>query len=334
MRILVTGGAGFVGSALVRHLIQTTAHSVLNLDKLTYAATPGALAAVANHSRYEFLHGDVRDQELLAAAFRRFRPEAVVHLAAETHVDRSIDSPDVFVETNVVGTLRLLEAARAYWSELDAEAKLAFRFHHVSTDEVYGALAPDAPRFTETSPYRPSSPYAASKAGADHLVRSWMRTYELPVLVTVSSNNFGPYQFPEKLIPLMILKALRGEPLPVYGNGANIRDWLFVEDHAEALARAAESGRPGKTYLIGGNSERTNLSVVLLIADLLDELAPPLALGRRRAELIAFVPDRPGHDFRYVMDTAKIEAELGWRPRWTFEDGLRRTVLWFVDNES
>ena len=334
MRILVTGGAGFVGSALVRHLIQETGHSVLNVDKLTYAATCASLAAVANHPRYEFLRGDIRDQALLADAFRRFRPEAVMHLAAETHVDRSIDGPEVFVETNVAGTLRLLEAARAYWIELKSGPKAAFRFHHVSTDEVFGALAPDDPPFSERSPHRPSSPYAASKAAADHLVRAWGQTYGLPILTTHSSNNFGPYQFPEKLIPLMILKALRGEPLPVYGNGGNIRDWLFVEDHAEALARVVESGRPGETYLIGGAAERTNLNVVLSVTELLDELAAPLASGKKRAELVAFTLDRPGHDFRYALDCGKVERELGWRPRRSFDAGLRRTVVWFLENES
>jgi dTDP-glucose 4,6-dehydratase len=334
MRILVTGGAGFIGSAVVRHLIAHTPHHVLNIDKLTYAASADSLAPVAQSPRYSFRACDICDEAPVAKAFRDFRPDAIMHLAAETHVDRSIDSPGAFVQTNVVGTSRLLEAARSHWRELDDRARDAFRFHHVSTDEVFGALgAGDAP-FSETTPYDPRSPYSASKAAADHLVRAWGHTYGLPVLLTNCTNNYGPYHFPEKLIPLTIVKALLGEAMPVYGRGENVRDWLHVEDHAEALLAVLERGRVGETYLIGGHAERRNIDVVNAIAALVDELAAPLPSGRSRAELVTFVGDRPGHDFRYAMDISRIERELGWRPAQDFETGLRQTVTWFLENEA
>jgi dTDP-glucose 4,6-dehydratase len=334
MRILVTGGAGFIGSAVVRRLIERTGHSVLNVDKLTYAASPMSLATVEADPRYDFRAIDICDEVAVTGVFRDFQPDAVMHLAAESHVDRSIDAPSAFVETNAVGTLRLLEAARAYWGNLDREGRALFRFHHVSTDEVFGALSAGDPPFAEATPYDPRSPYSASKAAADHLVRAWGHTYGLPILVTNCTNNYGPYHFPEKLIPLMIIKALRGEALPVYGRGENVRDWLHVEDHVEALIAVVERGRPGETYFIGGGAERTNLDVVTRIAELVDALAGPLPSGRRRSELITFVPDRPGHDFRYAMDVSKIERELGWRPSRSFESGLKETVAWYLANAS
>ena len=334
MRIMVTGGAGFIGSALVRHLIGRTGHEVLNVDKLTYAASTASLASVGSNPRYRFRAEDICDQGAITKLFGEFRPQAVMHLAAESHVDRSIDGPEAFVETNVMGTLRLLEATRAHMGTLDREARASFRFHHISTDEVFGALgAEDAP-FSERTPYDPRSPYSASKAAADHLVRAWGHTYGLPVLVTNCTNNYGPYHFPEKLIPLTIIKALKGDKLPVYGRGENVRDWLHVEDHAEALVAVLERGQPGQTYFIGGATERTNLEVVTAIADLVDRLAPPLPSGEKRAKLIAFVSDRPGHDFRYAMDIAGIERELGWRPSRSFETGLHETVAWFLANEA
>ena len=332
MRILVTGGAGFIGSAVIRRLIAHTDHAVLNIDKLTYAASPQSLASVEASPRYEFRQIDICDGPTVAKAFRDFSPDAVLHLAAESHVDRSIDAPETFVETNTIGTFRMLEATRAYWSSLDDAARARFRFHHVSTDEVFGALGENDPAFTEATPYAPRSPYSATKAAADHLVRAWGQTYGLPVLVSNSSNNYGPYQFPEKLIPLTIVKAIRGLPLPVYGRGKNVRDWLNVDDHAEALLAVLERGRAGETYFVGGGAERQNLDVVHLIAALVDELAPPLGDGRSRAGLVAFVPDRPGHDFRYAMESGKIARDLGWRPRRDFEEGLRETVAWYVDN--
>jgi dTDP-glucose 4,6-dehydratase len=332
MRILVTGGAGFIGSALVRHLIADTAHTVLNLDKLTYAASLDSLGSVAGHARYSFRACDVCDKAGVGDAFRSYRPEAVMHLAAETHVDRSIDGPEAFLDTNVVGTTRLLEAARSYWAELDERAKAAFRFLHVSTDEVFGALGPQDPAFTEETRYDPRSPYSASKAASDHIVRAWAHTYGLPVVVANASNNYGPYQFPEKLIPLSVVKALRGEKLPVYGTGENVRDWLFVEDHARALTALVENARPGETYLVGGKAERRNIDVVGEIAESVDRIVGPLPSGCPRRELIAFVPDRPGHDFRYAMNTAKIERELGWRPQRGFDDALAETVRWYVEN--
>jgi dTDP-glucose 4,6-dehydratase len=334
MRILVTGGAGFIGSAVVRRLIGQTEHVVLNVDKLTYAASQDSLAGVAGHPRYGFRNLDICDQAALAKAFRDFRPDAVMHLAAESHVDRSIEGPEAFVHTNVVGTTRLLEAARGWFSELGANARQKFRFHHISTDEVFGALGPNDQPFSEATPYDPRSPYSASKAASDHLVRAWWHTFGLPVIVTNCTNNYGPYHFPEKLIPLVIIKALRGEKLPVYGKGENVRDWLYVEDHAEALVAVVERGRPGRTYLIGGGAEKKNIEVVRMIADLVDEQAKPLASGRPRRELIDFVADRPGHDFRYAMDISAIERDLGWQPSRTFDEGLRETVGWFLANEA
>lgn len=334
MRILVTGGAGFIGSAVVRRLIAATQHEVFNIDSLTYAASKDSLMSVEGTPRYRFGRHDICDEAAVERVFHDFRPEAVMHLAAESHVDRSIDGPKAFVRTNAVGTLSLLEAARAYWSALDETKRNTFRFHHVSTDEVFGALSPDDPAFSETTPYDPRSPYSASKAAADHLVRAWGHTYGLPVLITNCTNNYGPYHFPEKLIPLMIIKALNGERLPVYGRGENVRDWLYVEDHAEALIAVLERGRVGETYFIGGRTERTNLEVVKQIAELVDELAGPLPSGRPRTELISFVSDRPGHDFRYAMDISKIERDLGWRPSRSLEDGLRETVAWFLANRS
>ena len=330
-RILVTGGAGFIGSAVVRQYIQDTDATVVNVDKLTYCANLDSLGEARRHPRHRFERVDITDRAALERVFREHRPHAVMHLAAESHVDRSIHGPADFVHTNVTGTLTLLEVARDYWNALDGEEKAAFRFHHVSTDEVYGDLGPDDPPFTETTPYAPSSPYSASKAASDHLVRAWHRTYGLPVVVTNCSNNYGPCQFPEKLIPLMILNALAGEPLPVYGRGDNIRDWLYVEDHARALRLVLERGRVGETYNIGGRAERRNLEVVHALCDHLDRLAPRED-GRSHHEAIRFVTDRPGHDRRYAIDCSKIERELGWRPRETFDSGLEKTVRWYLDN--
>ncbi|MGE8436028.1 MAG: dTDP-glucose 4,6-dehydratase [Pseudomonas palmensis] len=333
MRILITGGAGFIGSALVRHLIEHTDHHVLNLDKLTYAGNLESLHSIASNTRYEFVQADIVDQATVRAVLERFRPQAIMHLAAESHVDRSIDGPAAFIQTNIVGTYSLLEATRAYWGTLPAAEREAFRFHHVSTDEVYGDLHGVDDLFTETTPYAPSSPYSASKAASDHLVRAWQRTYGLPVLLTNCSNNYGPYHFPEKLIPLVILNALAGKPLPVYGNGQQVRDWLFVEDHARALLKVVTAGEVGQTYNIGGHNEQTNLEVVHAICALLEELAPVHPAGvARYADLITFVQDRPGHDLRYAIDAGKIERELGWRPEETFATGLRKTVQWYLDN--
>lgn len=335
MRILVTGGAGFIGSALVRHLLTETQHEVLNVDKLTYAGNLESLAPVAASPRYRFLQADICDRAAMDEALRDFQPDAVMHLAAESHVDRSIDGPSAFIQTNIVGTYSLLESVRAYWLGLDRERKAAFRFHHISTDEVYGDLHGADDLFTETTPYAPSSPYSASKAASDHLVRAWSRTYGLPVLLTNCSNNYGPYHFPEKLIPLMILNALDGKPLPVYGNGQQIRDWLFVEDHARALMEVVTRGKLGETYNIGGHNEQKNLDVVRAICALLEELAPEKPAGVARYEdLITYVQDRPGHDLRYAIDAGKIERELGWTPRETFETGLRKTVRWYLDNRE
>jgi len=331
--VLVTGGAGFIGSAVVRLLVGR-GETVVNVDKLTYAGNLESLAEARHHPRHRFERVDVCDRAALERVFREHRPEAVMHLAAESHVDRSIDGPAAFVQTNVVGTCTLLEVARDYWRSLEGEARERFRFHHVSTDEVYGDLGPpgEGPEaFREEDPYRPSSPYAASKAAADHLVRAWHRTYGLPVLVTNCSNNYGPYHFPEKLIPLTIIKALRGEPLPVYGRGDQVRDWLYVEDHARALALVLERGRVGATYLIGGRSPRTNLEVVRAVCALLDELLPD-SPHRPHERLIRFVADRPGHDRRYAIDPTRIERELGWRAEESFESGLRKTVRWYLEH--
>ena len=331
-RILVTGGAGFIGSALVRHLVAESPYRVLNLDKLTYAGSLSSLARVASDPRYEFAQADICDAAALAVIFARFDPDIVAHLAAESHVDRSIDGPDAFVETNIVGTYRMLRAATAHWQALPPERREAFRFHHISTDEVFGSLGPEG-FFVEDTPYDPRSPYSASKAGSDHLVRAWHHTYGLPTLVTNCSNNYGPYHFPEKLIPLVVIKALAGEALPVYGTGENVRDWLHVEDHVRALRRVFEAGRPGETYNVGGNSERTNIEVVRAICGLLDALRPRPD-GRPYAEQISFVTDRPGHDMRYAIDAAKLKRELGWEPRESFETGLAKTVRWYLDNEA
>ena len=333
MRILVTGGAGFIGSALIRHLIQNTGHQVLNLDKLTYAGNLESLAPVDDNPRYRFVQADIADSPVVAQTLAEFQPDAIMHLAAESHVDRSIDGPAAFIQTNIVGTYSLLESTRAYWLGLSAERKAAFRFHHISTDEVYGDLHGVDDLFTETTPYAPSSPYSASKAASDHLVRAWQRTYGLPVLITNCSNNYGPYHFPEKLIPLMILNALAGKPLPVYGNGQQVRDWLYVEDHARALLKVVSEGKVGETYNIGGHNEQKNLDVVRAICALLEELAPQKPAGIARYEdLITYAQDRPGHDLRYAIDAGKIERELGWIPQETFETGLRKTVQWYLDN--
>ena len=333
-KILVTGGAGFIGSAVVRHIINATHDSVVVIDKLTYAGNLASLASVAGSDRYAFEHVDICDRRALDAVFSRYQPDIVMHLAAESHVDRSIDGPAAFIETNIVGTYTLLEAARGWWNGLGAEQKAAFRFHHISTDEVYGDLHGSDDFFTETTPYAPSSPYSASKASSDHLVRAWLRTYGLPTLITNCSNNYGPYHFPEKLIPLTILNALAGKPLPVYGNGEQIRDWLYVEDHARALYRVATAGKPGETYNIGGHNERRNIDVVRTVCALLEELAPQKPAGIESYErLITFVTDRPGHDVRYAIDAAKIARELGWLPEETFESGMRKTVAWYLANE-
>jgi dTDP-glucose 4,6-dehydratase len=329
MKIVVTGGAGFIGSAVVRHLIGHTEHEVLVVDKLTYAGNLASLVEVQDHPRYRFSRTDICDRAAIAAVFSSFDPDAVMHLAAESHVDRSIDGPAEFINTNVVGSYVLLEEALAHWRRLGPRAQ-NFRFLHVSTDEVFGALA-DEGSFTEMTRYDPRSPYSASKAASDHLVRAWSHTYGLPILITNCSNNYGPCQFPEKLIPLTIIKGLKGEPMPVYGRGLNIRDWLFVDDHAEALTLVLERGRVGETYNVGGNSERRNIDVVNAICDAMDQLAPPANGGLHR-ELITPVPDRPGHDFRYAIDFAKLNAELGWRPKHSFETGLNATVRWYIDN--
>jgi dTDP-glucose 4,6-dehydratase len=335
MKIIVTGGAGFIGSAVVRHIIEVTNDEVLVIDKLTYAGNLESLAPVANNDRYSFRQIDICDRLALDVAFKEFQPDAVMHLAAESHVDRSIDGPAAFIETNIVGTYVLLEAARQYWNQLALNAKEAFRFHHISTDEVYGDLHDTVSLFTETTTYAPSSPYSASKASSDHLVRAWLRTYGMPTIVTNCSNNYGPYHFPEKLIPLVILNALEGKPLPVYGNGCQIRDWLYVDDHARALYKVVTEGRIGETYNIGGHNERTNIDVVKTICRLLDEIITTKPARIERFEdLITYVTDRPGHDLRYAIDASKIERELGWKPDETFESGIRKTVEWYLANES
>lgn len=332
-RILVTGGAGFIGSAVIRHLIENNSVSVANVDKLTYAGNLESLTLVTRSPRYHFYQVDICDGPALLQVFDDFRPTAVMHLAAESHVDRSIDGPSEFIHTNIVGTYTLLEAARSYWNSLDAGLKAAFRFHHISTDEVYGDLEGTDDLFTEVTPYAPSSPYSASKASSDHLVRAWNRTYGLPIVVTNCSNNYGPYHFPEKLIPHVILNALAGKPLPVYGDGSQIRDWLYVEDHARALAEVVARGKVGETYNIGGHNEKRNIDVVHTICDLLEELAPQKPEGvTQYRDLITFVKDRPGHDTRYAIDASKIQKDLGWVPEETFETGLRKTVQWYLDN--
>lgn len=335
MKILVTGGAGFIGSAVVRHLLLNTEHEVVNLDKLTYAGNLESLPGASAHPRYRFEQVDICDAVAVARVLAEHRPDAVMHLAAESHVDRSIDGPADFIHTNIVGTYTLLEACRHYWNTLGQTARASFRFHHISTDEVYGDLEGTTDLFTEQTPYSPSSPYSASKASSDHLVRAWQRTYGLPTLITNCSNNYGPYHFPEKLIPHVILNALAGKPLPVYGDGSQIRDWLYVEDHARALVEVLSRGQPGATYNIGGHNEKRNLEVVETLCALLDELAPEKPAGISRfAELITFVQDRPGHDRRYAIDAGKIEHELGWRPQETFDSGLRKTVQWYLDNRT
>ncbi|MDP4536376.1 dTDP-glucose 4,6-dehydratase [Alkalimonas collagenimarina] len=331
----VTGGAGFIGSAVVRHLIKDTTHKVINVDKLTYAGNLSSVADIVDSDRYHFEHADICDSIAMADLFKKHQPDVVMHLAAESHVDRSINGPGDFIQTNIVGTYTLLEAARTYWSSLATDKKTEFRFHHISTDEVYGDLHGTDELFTETTPYAPSSPYSASKAGSDHLVRAWLRTYGMPTVVTNCSNNYGPYHFPEKLIPLMILNALAGKPLPVYGDGKQVRDWLFVEDHARALVCVATQGEVGETYNIGGHNEKKNIEVVNTLCTLLEELAPNKPPGiNQYTDLIRYVTDRPGHDLRYAIDASKIQRELGWVPEETFETGLRKTVKWYLENPS
>jgi dTDP-glucose 4,6-dehydratase len=333
VKILVTGGAGFIGSAVIRHIISGTTDSVVNLDKLTYAGNLESLQSVDQDARYAFEHVDICDRQALDRVFREHQPDAVMHLAAESHVDRSISGPSEFIQTNIMGTYVLLEAAREYWTALDEHRRSAFRFHHISTDEVYGDLDGPEDLFTETTPYMPSSPYSASKASSDHLVRAWARTYGLPTLVTNCSNNYGPFHFPEKLIPLVILNALEGKPLPIYGKGDQIRDWLFVEDHARALYKVVTEGKVGETYNIGGHNEKQNIEVVRTVCALLDELRPDSTF-RPHVELLTYVKDRPGHDVRYAIDASKIQRELGWVPEETFESGIRKTVQWYLENSE
>lgn len=330
MRILITGGAGFIGSALARRLIEHSDHEILVYDKLTYAGVLSSLAPIDGSNRYTFVQADICDAEAVSKALAEFRPDVVAHLAAESHVDRSIDGPGAFIQTNLVGTFVMLNSVLGYWRTLSEADQAAFRFHHISTDEVFGSLGDDG-FFTETTAYDPRSPYSASKAGSDHLVRAWGHTYGLPVLVTNCSNNYGPYHFPEKLIPLIIIRALNGEPLPVYGDGSNVRDWLFVEDHAQALQTVFEAGEPGQTYNIGGNAERRNIDVVKAICSVLDALRPR-ADGAAYADQITFVADRPGHDQRYAIDASRIRDNLGWTPAVTFEQGIEQTVRWYLDN--
>ncbi len=333
MKILVTGGAGFIGSALVRHLIQETEHTVLNLDCLTYAGNLESISQCEGSIRYSFEKVDICDKENLSNVISSYKPQIIMHLAAESHVDRSIDSPSKFIETNIIGTFNLLECSRDYLKTLKDEE--CFRFHHISTDEVFGDLKEPTEMFTEDTPYRPSSPYSASKASSDHLVRSWARTFNLPVIITNCSNNYGPYHFPEKLIPHMIISALKGEPLPVYGNGLQVRDWLYVEDHVRALMLVALKGKTGETYNIGGNNEKSNIEVVKMICDYLEELAPFKPKGVTRfSDLISFVDDRPGHDLRYSIDASKIQNELDWFPEESFETGLFKTIQWYIDNKN
>ncbi|QJB49875.1 dTDP-glucose 4,6-dehydratase [Acinetobacter sp. NEB149] len=335
MKILVTGGAGFIGSAVVRHIVQNTQDVVLNVDKLTYAGNLESLASVHGHERYTFSQTDICDRQTLDRLIADFQPDAIMHLAAESHVDRSISGPAAFIETNIIGTYQLLEASRQYWNTLPDNKKQAFRFHHISTDEVYGDLEGIDDLFLETTPYAPSSPYSASKASSDHLVRAWHRTYGLPVVVTNCSNNYGPYHFPEKLIPLIIQNALAGKALPVYGNGHQIRDWLFVEDHARALYKVMTEAAVGETYNIGGHNEQKNIDVVKAICDLLEDLAPNKPQGiKHYQDLITYVTDRPGHDLRYAIDASKIQKDLGWVPQESFETGLRKTIEWYLSNQE
>ena len=332
MKILITGGSGFIGSALIRYIINQTQDSVINIDKLTYAANQLALKEVENNPRYAFEQIDICDLKAIEGVFEKYQPDAVMHLAAESHVDRSITEAADFIQTNIVGTYTLLEVAKNYWHTLDEAKKTSFRFHHISTDEVYGDLEGTDDLFTETTPYAPSSPYSASKASSDHLVKAWHRTYGLPTIITHSSNNYGFYQYPEKLIPLMTLNALEGKSLPVYGNGLQIRDWLFVEDHAKALYKVMKEGKVGETYNIGGNCEKANIEIVRTICSLLEELAPNKPEDVARYEdLITYVKDRPGHDVRYAIDSTKIQYELGWQPQESFESGLRKTVEWYIN---
>lgn len=343
-KILVTGGAGFIGSNLIRFILRHTAHEVINVDALTYAGNLESLTDLETDGRYSFVHADIVDAGAVKSMFESHAPDAVMHLAAESHVDRSIDGPGQFIQTNIIGTYNLLQAAKAHFESLDESKRAAFRFHHISTDEVYGSLTMGDPGFTEQTPYDPHSPYSASKASSDHLVRAWADTFGLPVLITNCSNNYGPYQFPEKLVPVVILNAIHGRNIPVYGTGENVRDWLYVEDHAEALVTVLQSGTPGETYNIGGNNERSNLELVKMICQVLDEILPP-ASNARLAEsananidsyetLITFVTDRPGHDLRYAIDASKIRKELGWEPKEGVEDGFRKTIRWYLENES
>ncbi|ATC33733.1 dTDP-glucose 4,6-dehydratase [Caulobacter vibrioides] len=331
LRVMVTGGSGFIGSAVCRHLAGQNNVAILNYDKLTYAASQASLAMLEGKADYQFVQGDVADAALVSATIKAFRPDVVMHLAAESHVDRSITGPGDFIQTNIVGAYVMLQAALEHWRGLEGEAKDRFRFHHISTDEVFGSLGAEG-LFSETTPYDPRSPYSASKASSDHLARAWHHTYGLPVVVSNCSNNYGPYHFPEKLIPLVTLNALEGKPLPVYGKGDNVRDWLHVEDHARALHLIATQGVPGESYNVGGRNERTNLQVVEAICDILDELRP--IPGQSRRDLITFVADRPGHDARYAIDATKLETELGWKAQETFDTGLRKTIQWYLDNEA
>ena len=333
MKILVTGGAGFIGSAVVRHIINNTNDAIINVDKLTYAGNLESLNSVCENNRYTFIQADICDAKLITDIFKQHQPDAIMHLAAESHVDRSIDGPSKFIQTNIIGTYTLLEAARQYWNQLPTDKKVAFRFHHISTDEVYGDLESTTDLFTETTPYAPSSPYSASKASSDHLVRAWQRTYSLPTIVTNCSNNYGPFHYPEKLIPLIILNALEGKALPVYGNGQQIRDWLYVEDHARALYKVVTEGKIGETYNIGGHNEKANIDVVKTICSILEELVPNKPNNvQHYSDLITYVTDRPGHDLRYAIDATKIKNELNWVPDETFETSLHKTVEWYLNN--